>query len=102
MTGGTVHCHGTGTLTDNKTGGTVVNNLNNSAAVMTTLMTEDYPVDGQSAMTPAQALCANVQLMTEFIRSGAVVSAMKRDGVTVAFQITLDDASQPTTATQSS
>ena len=102
MTGGTVNCHGGGTLTDNKTGGTVVNNLSNDAAVMTTAMTEDYPADGVSAMTPAQALYANVQLLTEFVRAGAIVSVKERDGVTEAIELTLDSATAPTTSTQSS
>jgi hypothetical protein len=71
-----------------------------AADVWTHNMTEDYPVDGQSAMTPAQAQYAVVQLLTEFARTGALVSVKKRDG-TEAFQLTLD-AIPPTASEQSS
>ena len=101
VAGGTIHCHGPGFLTDNSTGGTVVNNLSNDAAVMTTAMTEVYPGDGVSAITPAQMLYSINQMLSEFARTGTTVSVKKRDG-SEAFQITLDDATQPTTATQSS
>ena len=65
-------------------------------------MTEDYPVDGQSIMTLTQAQYATVQLLTEFARTGAVVSVKKRDGSTEAIELTLDSATAPTTSTQSS
>ena len=64
-------------------------------------LTEDYPVDGQSAATPAQILYSINQMLSEFARSGTTVSIKKRDG-TEAFQLTLDSATNPTSSTQSS
>lgn len=69
---------------------------------MTTNMTEAYPADGTSAMTPAQALYALTQLFTEFSRSGTTVTVKKRDASTTAFTLTWDSASSPTSSTQAS
>ena len=84
--------------------------MNNSTSAVDTegiimapgaLMTESYPVDGQSAMTPEQALYAIVQMLSEFERTGTAVSIKKRDAVTEAFPLTLDSATAPTSSTQS-
>ena len=64
-------------------------------------MTESYPVDGQSAMTPEEALYFIVQAISEFKRTGTLISGKKRDGVTEAFELTLDSATAPTSSTQS-
>ena len=70
------------------------------ASIGTSALVEDYPVDGQSAATVAQMLYSINQLLSEFARTGTVVSIKKRDG-TEAFQLTLDSATAPTTSTQS-
>lgn len=64
-------------------------------------MIEDYPVDGQSSLTPTQTLYAINQALQEFARTGTTVSIKKRDG-TEAYQLTLDSATEPTSSTQSS
>lgn len=64
-------------------------------------MTENYPVDGQSAMTPEQALYSINQMLSEFVRTGAIVSVKKRDGATEALELTLNSATAPTQSTQS-
>lgn len=68
--------------------------------IMTSGLTEDYPVDGQSSLTPAQLLYSINQLLSEFARSGTIVSVKRRDG-TEAYQLTLDSATAPTSSTQS-
>ena len=70
------------------------------ASIGASIMTEDYPVDGQSSATVAQMLYSINQMLSEFARSGTTVSIKKRDG-TEAFQLTLDSATAPTTSTQS-
>lgn len=99
--GGTA-VYGGSILIDNTLGGTLDSLKNSSVAGAVWLqdMTEDYPVDGQSSMTPAQAHYATVQLLTEFVRSGALISVKKRDGVTQAIELTLDSATAPTQSTQ--
>lgn len=72
-----------------------------STAIWTESLTEDYPVDGQSATTPTQMLYSINQMLSEFARTGVAVSVKKRDG-TEAFQLTLDSATAPTSSTQSS
>ena len=69
--------------------------------VLTDNMTEAYPVDGQSAMTLSQAQYALVQLLTEFVRSGATVSVKRRAGGIEAMELTLDSGTAPTSSTQS-
>lgn len=70
-------------------------------AIMTAVMTEAYPADGVSAITPAQAMYAVLQLLSEFARTGTTVSVKKRDG-TEAFTLLLDSATEPTTVNQAS
>ncbi len=68
----------------------------------TTLQTEAYPADGVSSVTPIQLLYSINQMLSEFQRTGTLVSVKERDGATEAFEITLDSGTAPTTATQSS
>lgn len=68
---------------------------------LTTAMTESYSADG-AAPTPAQALFAILQRLTEFSISGTAVTVKKLDGSTTAFVLTLDDASTPTASARSS
>jgi len=82
-----------GTLLDNGTATEI-------RSVWTDDLTESYPVDGQSAATPAQMLYSINQMLSEFARTGTTVSIKKRDG-TEAFQLTLDSATAPTSSTQS-
>lgn len=78
--------------------------VDNSLAVTTNLltqvMTEDYAADG-AAMTPAQALYEICQLLEERSISGTTLTIKKRDGITTAFELTLDTV-PPTTQTRSS
>ena len=71
------------------------------AGTLKSLMPESYPPDGQP-MTAEQALYGMVQGLTEFVRSGAVVTVRKRDAVTAAYTLTWDSPTTPTTSTQSS
>lgn len=74
--------------------------LTTATNTMTANMTEAYPADGTSAMTPAQALYAVTQMLSEFSRSGTTVTIKKRDASTTAFTLTLDSATTPTSTTQ--
>lgn len=69
-------------------------------AVLTTQMTESYSVDG-SAPTAAQALYAVLQRLTEFSITDSTITVKRLDGSTTAFELTLDDASAPTSSTRS-
>ena len=71
------------------------------AEIWTNDLVEAYPVDGQSSTTPTRLLYSINQLLSEFARSGVVVSVKQRDG-SEAFQLTLDSATAPTQSTQSS
>ena len=73
----------------------------NNSGIWENSLTEAYPVDGQSAQTPTAMLYAINQMLSEFARTGTIVSIKKRDG-TEAFQLTLDSATAPTSSTQSS
>jgi hypothetical protein len=68
--------------------------------ILNRVMTESYAADG-AAMTPAQALYEICQLLEERTISGTTLTIKKRDGVTTAFELTLD-AVPPTTQTRSS
>lgn len=98
-TAGNIFFTGNCTIVDNSVGMTV----DRSGMILTAgaPMTENYPVDGQSEMTPEQALYAMVQMLSEFQRTGTAVSIKKRDAVTEAFPLTLDSATAPTSSTQS-
>lgn len=67
---------------------------------MSESMTEGYPVDGQSAVTPEQALYGILQALTEFSRSGTTITVKERDATTTAFTLTLDSGTAPTSSTQ--
>lgn len=83
------------TVIPNNSGGLIL------ASIGTSELVEDYPVDGQSSATVAQLLYSINQMLSEFARTGTTVSIKKRDG-TEAFQLTLDNATAPTSSTQSS
>jgi len=70
------------------------------AVLLTTAMTESYSADG-AAPTPAQAILMILQRLTEFSKSGTVITVKKLDGTTAAFTLTLDDATNPTSSTRS-
>lgn len=70
-------------------------------AIMTTAMTESYSADGATA-TPAQAMYAILQRLTDFSIVGTSLTVKKLDGSTTAFTLTLDDATAPTSSTRSS
>lgn len=97
-TAGNIFITGNCTITDNSVGMTV--SRSGMSLTAGAPMTENYPVDGQSEMTPEQALYAIMQMLSEFTRTGTVVSIKKRDG-TEAFPLTLDSATAPTSSTQS-
>jgi hypothetical protein len=99
-TGGTIRVRGDGAVTDNSAGATVTVEAM-PGTVLSDAMTEEYPGDGVSAVSPAAMLYSINQMLSEFARTGTTVSVKKRDG-TEAFQLTLDSATQPTTAEQSS
>lgn len=69
--------------------------------IFTTQMTEAYADDGV-APTPAQALFAILQRLTEFSISGATITVKKIDGSTNAYVLTMDDPIDPTSSTRSS
>lgn len=79
---------------------TLTFNLPSESTMWAHALTEDYPVDGQSSATPTQFLYAVNQMLSEFERTGILVSIKKRDG-TQAFELTLDSATAPTSTTQS-
>jgi hypothetical protein len=63
----------------------------------TTAVTESYAANGV-APTPVQALMAIHQMLMQFAISGTAYSVKKLDNTTLAFTVTLDDASAPTSA----
>lgn len=73
----------------------------NTRDVLTTQMTESYNVDG-TAPTLAQALFVLMQRLTDFGISGTALTVRKIDGITTAYQLTLDSATAPTSSTRSS
>ena len=97
-TGGTARIYGAIELVDNSTID-VLDDDTTQSLTNTFNMTEDYPVDGQSSATPAQMLYSINQMLSEFARTGVLVSVKKRDG-TQAFELTLDSATAPTSSTQ--
>lgn len=106
VTAGAITVRGVGYIyLDNSTGTTftltgLISEDTIATATQDTLMTESYPVDGQSAVTPAQMLYSINQMLSEFARTGTTVSIKKRDG-TEAFQLALDSATAPTSSEQS-
>lgn len=73
----------------------------NTETLWTDALTEAYPADGVSGVTPAQLIYSINQLLSEFARTGTSVSIKKRDG-SEAYQLTLDSGITPTSSTQSS
>lgn len=75
--------------------------LNDIAAtdVLTTQMTEAYAADGVDP-TLAQSLFLVQQTLTEFAIVGTALTVKKVDGSTTAAVLTLDDATNPTSATR--
>jgi len=73
-----------------------------AAEIWTASLTEAYPADGTSSVTPTQILYALVQMASEFSKSGTTVTIKKRDASTTAFTLTFDDADAPTSSTQAS
>lgn len=67
--------------------------------IQTTQMTESYAANGV-APTQAQALFAIHQMLMEFVISGTSFTVKKLDSSTTAFVVTLDDATNPTSATR--
>jgi len=63
----------------------------------TTAMTEAYAANG-AAPTPVQALFAIHQMLMQFGISGTSLTVKKLDNATTAFVVTLDDATNPTSA----
>lgn len=70
-------------------------------ALLTTAMTESYHADG-SPPTPAQALFAILQRLTEFSITDTSVTVKKLDGSTTAFVLELNDDTNPSSSTRSS
>jgi hypothetical protein len=70
-----------------------------AVALFTTQLTESYAADG-AAPTPAQSLLFIQQLLSDFAIVGVTLTARKVDGVTTAFTLTLNDATNPTGATR--
>jgi len=52
------------------------------------------------APTAAQALFVIMQRLTEFAIAGVTLTAKKLDGVTTAFTLTFDDATDATSSTR--
>lgn len=69
------------------------------AALLSDVMTEEYATV-TSAVSVRQALYMILQRLTEFGISGTTITVNKRDQVTPAFTLTLNDASQATSSTQ--
>ena len=69
-------------------------------AIFQRQMTESYNADG-AAPTLEQAMHGILQALTEFAISGTTLTIKKLDGSTTAMTITLDDATNPTSATRS-
>lgn len=67
--------------------------------ILTTQMTEAYAADGV-APTLAQALFLIQQALTEFAIAGTTTTIKKLDGSATAATLTLDDATNPTSATR--
>ena len=63
----------------------------------TTAMTESYAANGV-AFTPAQGLYAIHQMLQQFAISGTTYTVKKLDNTTTAFEVTLDDATNPSGA----
>ena len=82
--------------------GTPIYAIEDTKDIWAQALTEGYPADGVSSVTPTQLLYSVNQMLSEFARTGVLVSVKERDGVTEAFEITLDSGTVPTTATQSS
>ena len=72
-----------------------------AAALMTTQLTESYAADGV-APTPAQAFMLIQQVLTEFAIVATALTIKKLDGSTTAAVLTLDDDTNPTSATRTS
>lgn len=70
-------------------------------SIMTTQMAESYAADGV-APTPAQALMLIQQLLSEFAIVTTALTVKKLDGSTTAAVLTLDDDTNPTSATRTS
>lgn len=64
-----------------------------------TAMAEAYSTKGANA-SPIQLQYDMVALLTEFLKSGTSLTVRKRDGSTVAFTLTLNDATNPTSLTR--
>jgi len=68
--------------------------------LLTTQMTESYAANGV-APTLAQANFAIHQMLTMFAIAGTTLTVKKLDNSTTAFLVTLDDATNPTSAVRS-
>ena len=64
---------------------------------LTTQMTESYAANGV-APTLTQAVFAMHQMLMQFLISGTTITVKKLDNSTTAFEVTLDDATTPTSA----
>lgn len=67
------------------------------AQILTTALTESYAANG-AAPTLAQAQFALHQMLMQFVISGTSLTVKKLDNATTAFVVTLDDATNPTSA----
>lgn len=79
----------------------LINALNDVSVteILTTQMTESYAANG-TAPTLAQALFAIHQYLMEFVITGTTYRVRRLDSSTTAFDVTLDDDTNPTGATR--
>lgn len=70
-------------------------------ADLTATVPDSIPADGDRP-TVQQAAYMIVQTLTEFAISGTTITVKKPDGSTTLFTITMDDATDPTSATRAS
>lgn len=70
-------------------------------ALLQRQMTEGYNTDG-TAPTVEEAFFVVMQRLLDFAISGTTISVKEIDGTTEAYQITIDDANNPTSSSRSS
>ncbi len=70
-----------------------------ATAVTTTAMTESYAAQG-ATLTPAQALYQVVQQLGQASIVGTTETVKKRDGATTAKTFTINDATNPTSISE--
>lgn len=76
---------------------TAVNEIRD--AIFQGTLTEGYSADG-AAVTLEEGIYEIMQSLTEFAISGTTITVKKRDGLTTALTVTLDNASDPTSRTR--